>query len=51
MSKKLKPTNDYVFKKIFGNIGSEDITREFIKSATEINFEDINIQHQYLKKI
>ena len=43
MSKKLKPTNDYVFKKIFGNIGSEDITREFIKCATEINFEDINL--------
>ena len=29
--KKLKPTNDYVFKKIFGSIDSEDITREFIK--------------------
>ena len=43
MSKKLKPTNDYIFKKIFGSIGSEDITREFIKSATGINFEDINL--------
>ena len=43
MSKKLKPTNDYVFKKIFGSIGSEDITREFIKCATGINFECINL--------
>ena len=43
MRKKLKPTNDYVFKKIFGSIGSEDITREFIKSATGINFECINL--------
>ena len=43
MSKKLKPTNDYVFKKIFGSIGSEDITREFIKCATGIKFECINL--------
>ena len=41
--KKLKPTNDYVFKKIFGSIGSEDITREFIKCATGMNFECINL--------
>ncbi len=43
MNKKLKPTNDYVFKKIFGSIGSEDITREFIKCATGMNFECINL--------
>ena len=43
MNKKLKPTNDYVFKKIFGSIGSEDITREFIKCATGLKFEDINL--------
>ena len=41
--KKLKPTNDYVFKKIFGSIDSEDITREFIKCATGLEFEDINL--------
>ena len=41
--KKLKPTNDYVFKKIFGSIGSENITREFIKCATGLKFEDINL--------
>ena len=35
--KKLKPTNDYVFKRIFGSIDSEDITREFIKCATGLN--------------
>ena len=43
MNKKLKPTNDYVFKKIFGSIGSEYITREFIKCATGMNFECINL--------
>ena len=43
MNKKLKPTNDYVFKKIFGSIGSENITREFIKCATGLKFEDINL--------
>ena len=43
MNKKLKPTNDYVFKKIFGSIGSEDIIREFIKYATGIKFKDINL--------
>ena len=41
--KKLKPTNDYVFKKIFGSIDSEYITREFIKCATGLKFEDINL--------
>ena len=41
--KKLKPTNDYVFKKIFGSVGTEDITREFIKCATGLKFEDINL--------
>ena len=41
--KKLKPTNDYVFKRIFGSIDSEDITREFIKCATGLKFEDINL--------
>ena len=43
MNKKLKPSNAYVFKKIFGSIGSEDITREFIKCATGMNFECINL--------
>ena len=41
--KKLKPTNDYVFKKIFGSIDSEYITKEFIKCATGLKFEDINL--------
>ena len=41
--KKLKPTNDYVFKKIFGSVGNEDITREFIKCATGIKFKNINL--------
>jgi len=25
---KIEPTNDYVFKRIFGSVGNEDITRE-----------------------
>lgn len=30
-NKLLKVTNDYVFKKIFGKKGNEDITKEFLR--------------------
>ena len=43
MRKTLLPTNDYVFKRIFGRIGNEDITRDFIKAATGIEFKNINL--------
>lgn len=44
MRKLLKLTNDYVFKRIFGKVGNEDITRSFIKAATGIEFKNINLE-------
>ena len=43
MKKTLLPTNDCVFKRIFGRIRNEDITRDFIKAATSIEFKNINL--------
>ena len=37
------PKNDYVFKRIFGKEGNEDITRDFIKFATGIEYNEINL--------
>ena len=31
----LKVTNDYVFRRIFGQKGNEDITRGFLKAVTK----------------
>ena len=39
----LKPTNDYVFKRIFGQKGNEDITAEFIAAVTGVKYEEINL--------
>lgn len=41
--KVIKPTNDYAFKKIFGNVGSESIALDFINAATEMNFNKIEL--------
>ena len=35
-------TSDYVFKRIFGRTGNEDITRSFLKAATGIEFNKRN---------
>ena len=40
---RIKPTNDYAFKKIFGNVGSESIALDFINAATEMNFNKIEL--------
>ena len=40
---RIKPTNDYAFKKIFGNVGSESIALDFINAATELNFNKIEL--------
>ena len=40
----LKVTNDYVFKRIFGKKGNEDITRSFIEAVTSEYYEDINLE-------
>ena len=43
-NKLLKVTNDYVFKRIFGKKGNEDITRSFIEAVTSEYYEDINLE-------
>ena len=40
----LLPTNDYVFKRIFGKKGNEDITRNFIENVTGVRYEEINLE-------
>ncbi len=42
-NKLLKVTNDYVFKRIFGKKGNEDITRSFLKAVTNKYFENIDL--------
>ena len=43
-NKLLKVTNDYVFKRIFGKKGNEDITRSFIEAVTSEYYKDINLE-------
>ena len=40
----LKPTNDYVFKKIFGKKGNEDITKDLINSVLKKNIEIVSLE-------
>ena len=42
--KLLDLTNDYVFKRIFGRKGNEDITRGFLKAVTKVEYIDINLE-------
>lgn len=37
------PQNDYVFKRIFGHIGNEDITKDFISSIIGKKIKSINL--------
>lgn len=39
----VKPTNDYVFKRVFGYEGKENITKDFIKSVTKYEIDNIDI--------
>ena len=40
---KLKVTNDYVFKKIFGKQGNESILKDFLKAVLELPIEKIEV--------
>ena len=35
------PTNDYVFKRIFGYKGNEDITADLLKAVTGVEYKDV----------
>ena len=39
----LDPKNDYVFKRIFGYSGNEEITKEFLSSIIEEKIEEITL--------
>ena len=39
----LEPTVDYVFKRIFGHIGSEKITSKFLSDILDEKIEDVNL--------
>ena len=40
----MTPLNDYVFKKIFGKIGNENITKNFLNSILETKIESVNLE-------
>ena len=42
--KLLKVTNDYVFKRIFGQKGNEDITRGFLRAVTKVEYNNIDLE-------
>ena len=39
----LKPTNDYVFRKIFGEVGNEEITADFIEKVLDKKYDSIDL--------
>lgn len=38
------PTNDYVFKRIFGHVGNENITKNLLSSILDIEIKKINLE-------
>ena len=40
----LNVTNDYVFRRIFGQKGNEDITRGFLKAVTKVEYNNIDLE-------
>lgn len=40
---KLEPTNDYVFKRIFGSVGNEDITSDLLEKILNKKYEKIDL--------
>ena len=43
IEKLLNPKLDYVFKRIFGSTGSEEITKDFLRAITKENITDIKL--------
>ncbi len=42
-NKILRPTNDYVFRKIFGSVGNEDITSDLLEKVLNTKYENIDL--------
>ena len=45
ITKLLNPKNDYVFKRIFGYTGNEEITKDFLKSILLDNIKEIELDY------
>ena len=43
ISKLLNPKNDYTFKRIFGRVGNEKITKSFLEAVTKEKIKDITL--------
>ena len=43
IAKLLNPKLDYVFKRIFGSNGSEEITKDFLRAVTKENITDNSV--------
>jgi len=41
--KEFTPTNDYVFKRIFGRKGNEELTKKLLESVTDNKYEEIKL--------
>ena len=41
----LNPKNDYVFKRIFGYKGNENITKDFLNSVIDDEVEEVDLEH------
>lgn len=39
----LKPSNDLVFKRLFGKVGNERIVKDFLEAILDINIEDVTL--------
>lgn len=43
-SSAIVPTNDYVFKRIFGKVGNEEITKGLLNSILEQEVENVSLE-------
>ena len=46
MKELLKPTNDYVFCRLFGYKGNENITKAFLEAITKDKYDSIKVENQ-----
>jgi predicted transposase/invertase (TIGR01784 family) len=50
MTKRLKPLNDFVFKKLFGEQSDKDLLIGFLNSILSVKIEDIEIKEEKLER-
>lgn len=42
----LKPTNDYIFKRLFSKKGNEDILKDLLEGILEIKIEEVEVMQE-----